>query len=140
VEPLNKTGKVWFVILVVGILVLAFINFSGAGSLGARQQQLAFSQVAQRSGSIRKMKIEPDGQIFGEFDDGTRFESRGPDLTSPVWADFMTAMRASTPAPEVDFPPPPAAQNLISLLSIIALPLMLFGLVYFLLLRPNMRR
>ena len=139
---MNRTAKFIFLMVILILMGIAITNLFGSGVLlGIKQpEQISFSDVLKRN-DISSVSIQQEtGTIHGHFTDGSSFESQGPSENSPVWTDLIHESTVSAHPFTVSYERPPALQNIFSLLSMIALPLMLFALVYFLLLRPVQMR
>jgi cell division protease FtsH len=136
---LNKTGKLLFAILIFALLIVAITNLAGpgAGFLSKAPEPWTYSDLTTRINEIKSVEIQPDTRnISGELNSGVKFTSRGFPSESPSWSDLLNKLQGRTPPVPITVKDPPALQNVLALLSVIALPIMLFALVYFLLLRP----
>ena len=141
---MSQTAKFIFIMVVLILVGLAITNLAGSGGglLGIKEsQRITFSEMMTRMNEIQSITIQADERLVnGTFKNGDQFIADGPPSDSPIWSDVERAALATNPPVEVKFAKPPALQNILGLLSMIALPLMLFALVYFLLLRPSIRR
>ena len=147
-QPQPNRTAIWISTIIVFVLIgVAITNLAGSGGslLGLkRASTVPFSDLLIKTANYRSIEIEPQtGSIRGTTLGGESFESQGPAAESSAWQDLNEAVvqanQHGQPV-QLTFRRPPALQNILGLLSMIALPLMLFALVYFMLLRPSMMR
>jgi cell division protease FtsH len=136
---LNKTAKALFAVVIFVLLIVAITNLTGpnGGILGKQPEQWKFGQITANLDRIKSVEIQPDSRkVTGTLNDGNSFVASGPAPDSTAYTELAKEFQSHTPPIDYQYSPVPAIQNILGLLSIIALPLMLFALVYFLLLRP----
>lgn len=160
---MNKTAKFIFLMVILILLGGAIVNLAGSGTnlLGMKQpaqwsynqfidnipevtKDAAATQPKAAVSPIKSIECQPDNRIISGVlttGDDDKFIVQGPPENSPIWATLQTRVQSyneANPSAKIilNFQRPPALQNILGLLSMIALPLMLFALVYFLLLRP----
>ncbi len=125
--------------------LISNIPLPPAGVVKPTANANALKPAEQRDLSpIKTMEIQQSSSsVTGTLSaNDDKFVVDGPPPDSPSWVGLdqrLSAYNASVPDAgkiHYTFSKPPALQNILGMLSVIALPLMLFALVYFLLLRP----
>ncbi len=140
---MSRSAKFIFIFVVLILAVIAITNLAGGSAqlLGLKRPQvLPFSEV-MNSGDISAIVIEsPSGAIHGELTTGEPYVSQGPPAESPLWTEVAHNSNLQNHSVSISYVRQPLVQNVVGMLGVIALPLMLFALVYFLLLRPAQLR
>jgi len=134
----NRPAKTFFLLVIVIILGIALMNLiTNPGSIfsGNTPKELPASALneAIKSHNIVEAKWQ-QSTLTGTLKDGTKFTSKVADIASSAADGFENFLRSnSVPYERMD---PPASTTVLSILSVIAFPLMLIALIYFLVLRP----
>ncbi|RYG23509.1 ATP-dependent zinc metalloprotease FtsH, partial [bacterium] len=126
-----------FVVLAV-VLCIAALQMVGPGSgmlVGNSPKKYDLQQLSEavKKGDITKATWQGT-TLEGSLADGTRFETSVPDPNSGGSAPIQEMLQQGNV--KVSFASPPVTAALLQVLATIALPLMIVGLIYFLVLRP----
>ncbi|RYG35851.1 ATP-dependent zinc metalloprotease FtsH [bacterium] len=111
-------------------------NGGPLGGTGKRTENLPISKVIDLLEKKQVEKLEwQQTSLSGTKIDGNRFEARVPDFNAPGATELYRSL-SSYKDVDFRFQEPPPINTVVNILSVIGLPLMLFAVVYFLLLRP----
>jgi cell division protease FtsH len=135
---LNRPAKTLFVLVIIIITGIAAINLvagptSPLGGAQVKQMTTAELNQAIEAGNIEKAEWQ-QSRFEGTLADGTRFTATVQPPESAGGANFEEFLRANDV--EYDKRPAPISHQALGILSIIAFPLMIIALIYFLVLRP----
>ena len=136
---MNKSPVKLLILVVFAIVmcVLAVTMLPQGSPLGfTRKTQFSQADLVKHIDNRDIEKVSWQGtQLEGTITGGvTQFEATVPDQNSPAGADIAKLMRDH--AIDFKFENPPVTSALLQVLTAIALPLMIVGLIYFLVLRP----
>lgn len=120
----------------IGAIVILNMLGSGSGLLGTdTTKKLTMSEL---SSEIENKNVQKGAwqmtEISGTLKDGVKFAAKVPDYNSPGAATLLKTIQ-DYKAP-IEFKDPPISNGLISLLSMIAVPLIFIALLYFFVFRP----
>jgi len=131
----KSSAKLLILVVVFAVIILVITNLAGSSRDSSPTLKWTYTDIYSHMSEIKRVSLVQSRQeIDGELDSGEHFIAVGPAPESPVWNELANQLKNENIA--VTFAKPPAVQGILGLLSMIALPLMLFALVYFLLLRP----
>jgi cell division protease FtsH len=137
-EALNKPAKTLFLLIILIIVGVATMNlFAGPNGIITQTQpkELTMQELSDYAQKGKIEKAEWQQTTFsGTLEGGVKFTALVPSQESPGGADLAKFLRDS----KVDYKliNPPITSGLVGLLSVIAFPLMVIALIYFLVLRP----
>ena len=141
---MSRATRLLFFTLVIAILVIALMNAFGgsAGSIFHNQvKDLSISEF--RNDVAQKLVVNAKWQqeeITGQFKDKenngglTKYTVRVPDAGTTTGRDILNELRDNNVP--TDLEPAPMSAGLLSILSMIAFPIMIIALLYFFVLRP----
>jgi cell division protease FtsH len=123
------------VIVFVGIAIMSTLS-SGSGGFGVTQrEELTTSQFIK---ALENDEVETadwqEKTISGKLRNGKKYHTLAPSQGDQTGAILLTELKQSKANWKLENPPITSA--IVSLLSIIAFPLMIIALIYFLVLRP----
>jgi len=135
---LSRAARNLFVLVVTLLLVMAVWNsFSGGGGLlGAGQPptQLKVGELQQRAANGEVASSTWQGtEIRGKLKSGEQFVTKAPNVDTAADTELFRVLAEKG---GLETPGPPASAALVSILSVIAFPLMIAVLIYFLVFRP----
>jgi len=141
---LNKPTK--FIVITVTLAILVIAVFNAMGNPGpfamVAPKQLSYTQLLEElnldktdPANVTEVKWQQK-EITGKLRDGGEFVSRAVDEDSQAGRDLLDAFRKK--GVDVKLMAPPVTTGLLSLLSFILFPVMIFALLYFFVLRPQM--
>jgi len=136
----NRPAKTFILLVVVIVAGIALMNLvAGPDSIlgGASPKELT---TAQLNSLIETKKIADaewqQDHFRGEETDGTKFTANVPSADSASAGDFEKFLRDNkVPYQRMS---PPASTAILNILGVVAFPIMLIALIYFLVLRPNL--
>jgi cell division protease FtsH len=135
----NRPAKTFFLLVIVIITGIALMNLiTSPTSLisGTKPpKELQASELYSKIDNGEIVSAEWQQTVFsGELKNGDRFTAKVADVSSAPAGEFEKYLRdKKVPFKRMD---PPASATLLSILSVIAFPIMLIALIYFLVLRP----
>jgi cell division protease FtsH len=137
---LNKPTRTLLILVVavfVGIAIMSTLSTGGGGGFGVgqRREDLKFSQflAALKNNEVETANWQQK-MITGRLDNGRYYQVLVPEQDSPSAGQVFEALEKSDAQWKLDNPPITTA--IVQLLSVIAFPLMIIALIYFLVLRP----
>lgn len=135
---MNKPARTILLLVVVvlaGIALLSALSSSNPLALGPGPKELTYSEFTQ---SVTQHKVETadwqQRQITGKLSGGQLYKVRVMDAESASANDLLALIKGSPTV--LTMAEPPMINAVVSLLSVIAFPLMILALIYFLVLRP----
>jgi ATP-dependent Zn protease len=125
---------------ICGILLMNFITSPASIFASQLPKELDSNALIQeiRQGHVKEIDWQ-QSTVSGEFVTGSRFTSHFVPPDSPgakPLQDAITEAKNSGSGLIVRYLDPPASTTVLTVLGVVALPLMLIGLIYFLVLRP----
>jgi cell division protease FtsH len=136
----NKPAKTAILLVLVVVVAIALMNaVASPGQIfgGTQPKELTSAELNEAITGHNISTAEWQQSTFtGELKGNPpqKFTSKVADVNSPAAGEFETFLRNNqVPYKRMD---PPASTTLLSVLSVIAFPLMLIALIYFLVLRP----
>lgn len=99
-------------------------------------KNLAYSQLVEeaRQGNVSQVKWQ-QSSITGELADGTAFTSRGPSIESPPAQQLMELL-TNNPKVKFEVLDPPPTNMVLGIISMLAVPLLIFFLIWWFVIRP----
>jgi cell division protease FtsH len=135
---LNKPARTLLLLVVAvfaGIALLSALSSNPGLGLAQKREELRQDQLASYlDQKAVKSASWQQKEITGELTNGKLFRALVPDQDSPAAQPLVVALNKS--GAEWKFENPPVINAVVSLLSVIAFPLMILALIYFLVLRP----
>ena len=132
-SPLKILASAVFLI-VVCLVAVAMLGPSAGSPFGPSKKPLTQSELLANAGNIEKASWQGN-TIEGTMKDHVgQFEATVPDQNSQAGANIAKTL--TDRGVNLVYATPPASAALLQVLTAIALPLMIVGLIYFLVLRP----
>jgi cell division protease FtsH len=134
---LNKPARTLFLLVITIALGFALLSALPGGGFAGAPQTVVLNQsdvIAKANDGLIKEAVWRQRTLSGELTDGSRFNATVPSEESQAGADLRATLIAS--GVEYKTEGPPWTANLLGMASFIILPLMLFALIYFLMIRP----
>ncbi len=132
-SPLKILASAVFLI-VVCLLAVAMLGPSAGSPFGSSKKPFTQSELLAHAGDIEKASWQGN-TIEGTMKDHVaQFEATVPDQNSQAGANIAKTL--TDKGVNLVYATPPASAALLQVLTAIALPLMIVGLIYFLVLRP----
>ncbi len=122
------------IVIVAGIALMNLIASPG-NLLGSPPKELKSWQLNDfiLKGLVASAEWQ-QSTLKGELKDGTKFTATVPDINGPGSNDYESFLRSNhVPYQRLE---PPVSSTILNVLGVIAFPLMLIALIYFLVLRP----
>lgn len=130
----HRPLKILFAVtLTVIIAIAALQSFGGGGSGGAKAFDTQDLRQAAKAGEITRA-VWRGTEIQGELKDGTRFTTIVPDANVAGSLPIQETLRQANV--KLEYASPGIAGLAVRVLAMLAFPLLIVGLVYFLVLRP----
>jgi cell division protease FtsH len=135
---LNKAAKTLFASVIFVIAIIFAMNlFSGGAStlIGEKPKALQLPDLIKEmtNGNVEEGVWQQD-EISGTLIDGTKFVVSVPSLES-AGSTAIQEQILKTGAP-IKYERPPISQGLIGILSMLAVPILIFALLYFFVIKP----
>ncbi|MGV3615938.1 MAG: ATP-dependent zinc metalloprotease FtsH [Fimbriimonas sp.] len=135
---MNKPTRTLLVLVVIVFVSIAIMSTLSSGSGGFGVQKRDDLQRSQFLTALEKGEVETavwqQNTITGKLTNGRQYQVLVPDKDSPGAPSVVAALDASNATWKYEQPPITTA--IVGLLSVIAFPLMIIALIYFLVLRP----
>jgi cell division protease FtsH len=133
----TKTILALILVLVAGIVLLQLAGSGGSSAalFGPRPKQWTQKDLIQNieQGNIQSAEWQQT-TLSGTLKNGERFEAMVPDPNTAGGAEIYK--RLSDAGVDFKLAPPPVSSTLVSILSVLAFPIMMFALLYFFVFRP----
>lgn len=142
---MNKPTK--FLVITVSLAILVIAVFNALGNPGqftfSSPKNLTITELyaelnvdkADQPANIAEVKWQ-QRELRGKFKDGKEFVARVPEENDAAGRDLLETMRKK--GVDVELLPPPVTNSILGLLSMVMFPVMIFALLYFFVLRPQM--
>ncbi len=100
-----------------------------------KPKELTWSDVINQAkeGGIAEVTYQ-QSTLTGKFKDNTKFTADAPNIDSPGSAPILEGLRDS--GVKINTPKPPISQAMLSIISMLAFPIMIFLLLYFFVFKP----
>jgi hypothetical protein len=143
----NKPAKTFFLLVIVIITSIALMNLIADKANGSSVKSISAGDVISgvHGGSIESIEWQ-ETRLRGKYRTGGKFTANYVKPSEPAAVTLTDLIRevntkgGSTPTVKLTILDPPASLMALSILGIIAFPLMLVALIYFLVLRPTQMR
>ncbi|MFN8220382.1 MAG: ATP-dependent zinc metalloprotease FtsH [Fimbriimonadales bacterium] len=131
---MNRAARTLFLSLILVIVAISLLNLFGPnnGLMGSSPKELDYTSLVKelKAGNVEKGEWQLS-RISGTLKDGTKYytnvNSEGKEQISREFVDNGAQLR---------FLDPPISSSFLSIISMIAFPLMILAMLYFLVLRP----
>lgn len=132
---MNRAARTIFLSLILVIVAISLLNIFGPTSslMGAQPKELPYTDLikeVKEGKNIEKAEWQAD-RVSGTFKDGSKFWTRVPEKATETVTQAFVDNNV-----KLNFLDPPMSSSFLSILSIIAFPLMMLAILYFLVLRP----
>jgi len=135
---LNRSARALFLSVVLVIAAIAAMNYFGSSltTLSSdRPKELTWSEVLEAAKNNEVVEVTyQQGTLSGTFKDNTKFVADAPNIDSPGSAPII--QKLSDTGVKINTPRPPISQAILSVLSMLAFPIMIFLLLYFFVFKP----
>lgn len=130
-----RSFRILIILVFLALIAAALVNLVRPNSIGSRTIDMPLSRLYKEidAGNVELVRFQ-DSNLRGMLRDGQRFEVRGFEMGHPGMENLVGELRTRDVEFSVD--PRPLSSSVITLLSVIAFPLMILALIYFLVLRP----
>lgn len=132
---MSKSARILFALIITIFVAFAVINLIGPMSSSRATREITISELYNLAslGELKSASIH-EGSISGELVNGEKVLVYGVRNDSAMGAEVLKMLMDN--GVEVTFERPPMSSNVLALLSVIAFPVMILALIYFLVLRP----